>query len=120
MHRFHQLLHHLQVKSSLNLLRNYSLKLAEITFVSDPEATKCFARSELIGVVDVNDRKNSVTRQAAEQLRLDNATGIGITDIFSSTGTAHTIHTEYDHGLNRLTKVQVNSVGAGYSDGNLL
>ena len=47
--------------------------------VSDPDATKCFARSELIGVVDVNDRKNSLTRQAAEQLRLDNATGIGIT-----------------------------------------
>ena len=92
-------------------------KVSRDNVVSDPEATKCFARSELIGVVDVNDRKNSVTRQAAEQLRLDNATGIGITDIFSSTGTAHTIHTEYDHGLNRLTKVQVNSVGAGYSDG---
>ena len=92
-------------------------KVSRDNVVSDPDATKCFAKSELIGIVDVNDRKNSVTRQAAEQLRIDNATGIGITDIFSSTGTAHTIHTDYDHGLNRLSKVQVNSVGAGYSDG---
>ena len=92
-------------------------KVSRDNVVSDPDATKCFAKSELIGIVDVNDRKNSVTRQAAEQLRLDNATGIGITDIFSLTGAAHTIHTEYDHGLNRLAKVQVNSVGAGYSDG---
>ena len=92
-------------------------KVSRDNVVSDPDATKCFAKSELIGVVDVNDRKNSVTRQAAEQLRIDNATGIGITDIFSLTGTAHTIHTDYDHGLNRLAKVQVNSVGAGYSNG---
>ena len=92
-------------------------KVSRDNVLSDPDATKCFAKSELIGVVDVNDRKNSITRQAAEQLRIDNATGIGITDIFSSTGTAHTIHTDYDHGLNRLSKVQVNSVGAGYSDG---
>ena len=92
-------------------------KVSRDNVVSDPDATKCFAKSELIGIVDVNDRKNSVTRQAAELLRIDNATGIGITDIFSSTGTAHTIHTDYDHGLNRLSKVQVNSVGAGYSDG---
>ena len=92
-------------------------KVSRDNVISDPDATKCFARSELIGVVDVNDRKNSITRQAAEQLRIDNATGIGITDIFSSTGTAHTIHTDYDHGLNRLSKIQVNNVGAGYSDG---
>ena len=92
-------------------------KVSRDNVVSDPDATKCFAKSELIGVVDVNDRKNSVTRQAAEQLRIDNATGIGITDIFSLTGTAHTIHTDYDHGLNRLAKVQINSVGAGYSNG---
>ena len=84
---------------------------------SDPDASKCFAASNLIGKVDINDKKNSITRQSVEQLRIDNATGIGITDIFSSTGTAHTIHTSYDHGLNRISKVQVNNVGAGYSNG---
>ena len=92
-------------------------KVSRDNVVSDPDATKCFAKSELIGIVDVNDRKNSITRQAAEQLRFDNATGIGITDIFSSTGSTHRINTDYDHGFNRLTKVQINSVGAGYSDG---
>lgn len=92
-------------------------KVSRDNIVSDPDASECFASSKLIGRVDVNDRKNSVTRQTAEKIRIDNATGIGITDIFSLTGTAHTIHTDYDHGLNRLSKVQVNSVGAGYSDG---
>jgi hypothetical protein len=85
--------------------------------VSDPSATQCFAASNLIGKVDVNDNKNSVTRETIEKVRSDNATGVGITDIFSATGTGHTIHTSYDHGLNRLTKVQVNEVGAGYSNG---
>ena len=85
--------------------------------VSDPKATKCFAASNLIGKVDVDDNRNSVTRETAEKIRIDNGTGIGITDIFSSAGAAHTIHTAYDHGLNRLTKVQTNYVGAGYSDG---
>jgi len=85
--------------------------------VSDPEASKCFAASNLIGKVDINDVRNSVTRETAEKLRFDNATGIGITDIFSVTGSAHTIHTAYDHGLNRITKVQINNAGAGYSDG---
>jgi len=87
--------------------------------VSDPKATKCFAASNLIGKVDVDDNRNSVTRETAEKIRIDNGTGIGITDIFSSAGAAHTIHTAYDHGLNRLTKVSIVSgeVGAGYSDG---
>ena len=85
--------------------------------ISDPKATKCFATSNLIGKVDVNDSRNSVTRETAEKIRIDNGTGIGITDIFSSAGAAHTIHTSHDHGLNRLTKVQTNYVGTGYSNG---
>ena len=85
--------------------------------VSDPDASKCFAASSLIGKVDINDPKNSITRETVEKIRIDNATGIGITDIFSLTGAAHTIHTSHDHGLNRITKVQVNNVGAGYSNG---
>ena len=85
--------------------------------VSDPNASKCFAASNLIGKVDVNDNRNSITRETSEKIRIDNGVGVAITDIFSSAGAAHTIHTSYDHGLNRLTKVQTNYVGAGYSDG---
>ena len=84
---------------------------------SNPPASKCFAASNLIGKVDVNDIRNSITRETTEKIFIDNGIGIGITDIFSSTGTGHTIHTSHDHGLNRLTKVQTNYVGAGYSNG---
>jgi len=85
--------------------------------VSDPEETRSFAVSNLIGKVDVSDTRNSVTKEALNKYRDDYTVGIALTDIFSSTGAAHTIHTQYDHGLNRLTKVQVNEVGAGYSNG---
>jgi hypothetical protein len=44
--------------------------------------------------------------------------GIGITDIISnSVGTAHTIYTSIDHGLNRVTKVGIVSTGYGYGSG---
>ena len=44
--------------------------------VSDPSATQCFAASNLIGKVDVNDNKNSVTRETIEKVRNDNATAL--------------------------------------------
>ena len=84
---------------------------------SDPGETRSFAASNLIGKVDVNDTRKSVTKEALNKYRDDFTVGIALTDIFSTTGAAHTFHTQYDHGLNRLTKVQVNDVGAGYSNG---
>ena len=85
--------------------------------VSDPEESTCFAASSLIGKVDTNDTRKSITKEALNKYRDDFTVGIALTDIFSTTGAAHTIHTQYDHGLNRLTKVQTNYVGAGYSNG---
>ena len=85
--------------------------------VSDPAETKSFAASDLIGRVDTDDTRNSITKEALNKYRDDFTVGIALTDIFSTTGAAHTFHTQYDHGLNRLTKVQVNEVGAGYSNG---
>jgi len=37
----------------------------------------------------------------------DTSIGIGLTDIKSTTGTAHTIHTDIDHGLNRIIKLSI-------------
>ena len=42
---------------------------------------------------------------------------MGITNMFSRTGTAHTITTILDHGLNRATKIGISSGGAGYGSG---
>ena len=40
-----------------------------------------------------------------------------LTDISSATGTAHTIHSDIDHGLNRVIKLNVVSGGANYGTG---
>jgi len=85
--------------------------------VSDPDETKCFAISSLIGDVVVNDVRNSVTKETVTKIVRDIDVGVGITNIMSQTGTAHTIYTTIDHGLNKLTTVSVSNVGAGYSDG---
>ena len=85
--------------------------------VSDPEAASCFAASNLIGLVETNDPRSSITRETLDKFNDDKAIGVGITDVFSVTGAAHTIHTEYDHGLNRVTQLSIVDGGAGYGSG---
>ena len=48
----------------------------------------------------------------------DTDIGVNISNIISQTGTAHTIHTDIDHGLNRITQVSINNAGAGYGSGS--
>ena len=85
--------------------------------VSDPEASQCFADSETIGLVDINDPRKSITRETIDKFVRDADIGVGITDIQSFTGTAHTIHTNIDHGLNRILKLNINSGGTQYGTG---
>ena len=85
--------------------------------LSDPKSSQCFADSQTIGLVEINDPRNSVTRETIDKLVKDADIGVGITDIQSLTGTAHTIHTTIDHGLNRILKVGINSGGADYGTG---
>ena len=88
------------------------------TVVSDPKAAKSFAASNLIGLVETDDPKSSITRETLDMMNDDKNIGVGITDIFSVTGAAHTIHTEYDHGLNRITQLSIVDGGAGYGSGS--
>ena len=49
----------------------------------------------------------------------DNSVGFGITNIISNVaGTAHTIYTNIDHSLNRITSVSIASSGTGYGSGS--
>ena len=48
----------------------------------------------------------------------DYSIGVGLTDIISTTGTAHTIHTSIDHGLNRIVSISTVTAGAGYGSGS--
>ena len=84
--------------------------------VGDPAASKCFASPSLIGDVVINDVRNSVTRESVDKYFRDTDVGVGITNIVSS-GTAHTITSVIDHGLNRVTSLSIVSGGAGYGSG---
>jgi len=84
---------------------------------ADPDETRCFVESDLIGDVVVNDVKNSITKETINKYNRDQVIGVGITEITSVAGTAHTITTNIDHGLNRVTKLTITDGGAGYGSG---
>jgi len=87
------------------------------TPVSDPKESQCFAVSSLVGEVVINDPKNSITKETANKYLRDTDVGVGITNIRSQSGTAHTVYTNYDHGLNRITSLTISNSGAGYGSG---
>jgi hypothetical protein len=84
---------------------------------ADPEETKSFASSSLIGEVVVNDVRNSLTKETINKSFRDSDIGIGLTDIRSVSSTSHNIHTELNHGLNRITQVSITSGGTSYGSG---
>jgi hypothetical protein len=77
---------------------------------SDPNASDSHALPSTIGEVVVNDPQNSITKETLESL----VVGYGITNIRSSSGTAHTIYTTIDHGLAGITTVSIVSGGSAY------
>ena len=82
---------------------------------SDPDGTLCYALSETVGAVIVDDVRNSVTKETINKFIKDIDVGIGITDIVTSTtGISHRINTNIDHGFNRITAVSIASSGTGY------
>jgi hypothetical protein len=87
--------------------------------VSDPKETKSFASSSIIGEVVVDDVRSSITKETISKLLLDANVGLGITNIISSSATSHRVNTSIDHGLNRVTKVEIvtGEEGSGYIEG---
>ena len=85
---------------------------------SDPTETQSYAFSDRLGEVVVDEVKNSITKETLNKYYEDFGIGVGITNIISNTaGTAHTIYTDHDCGLNRATSVSIHVAGAGYGDG---
>ena len=87
------------------------------TPLSDPPAATSAANPDLIGEVVISNPQNSISKESLVKFNRDNVIGVAITDIGSVTGSAHTIHTTIDHGLNRITKLSVADGGAGYGSG---
>lgn len=82
--------------------------------ISDPKVALSHANSSLIGQIDLNDIRNSITRKAKEDLLLDANVGLGIASIESSDANTHIINTTIDHGLNPLVKLSITSAGSNY------
>ncbi len=86
---------------------------------SDPQESVSYAVATPIGQVVIDDPKHSVTKETVNKNLDDINVGFGITNIISNVaGTAHTIHTNIDHGLNRITRVSIANSGAGYGSGS--
>jgi len=86
--------------------------------VSDPDETKSFASSSVIGEVIVNDVRKSITKETITKVLSDSDVGVGITNVISGTASTHTVYTSIDHGLNRVTKVSIQYGGVGYGYGS--
>ena len=89
--------------------------------ISDALPTKSYALRSPVGEVTVDNPQNSLTKET-EYSRLTEfggLVGLGVTDIQSnSAGTAHTIFTKIDHGLNRIVSVSIASSGGNYGVGS--
>ena len=85
---------------------------------SDVPAADCFASSDTIGEVVVNDPRNSLTKETLASGLYDFGVGIGISNVVSNaTGTAHTITSRIEHGFNRATKLSITTSGIKYGNG---
>jgi hypothetical protein len=80
---------------------------------SDPTDAISYASNKTIGKVDVDDVRKSITRKTVNQFFSDSRVSIGITDIVSS-GVAHTVFFDQEHGFSGITSVSITSAGAGY------
>ena len=86
---------------------------------SDPKAASSFALPTPIGQVVTSDPQDSITRETLDEQLFDYNVGFGITAIQSdTTGTAHTIFTTIEHGLNGVISVGIADSGAGYGNGS--
>lgn len=87
--------------------------------VSDPKETTCYTLPNPLGQVVVNNPQYSITKETLQKVFLDQSVGIAVTNIISnSAGTAHTINTAIEHGLNPITTLTITSPGAGYGVGS--
>jgi hypothetical protein len=86
---------------------------------SDPQESVSYAVATPVGQVVIDDPKHSVTKETVNKTLEDINVGFAITNIISNVaGTAHTIFTGVDHGLNRITSVSIASSGTGYGSGS--
>lgn len=80
---------------------------------SDPGNTTSYSSNKVIGKVEVNDVKLSITKETINKFLLDTRIAIGLSSI-QSVGTAQTITFNQEHGLSGITSVTISSGGGSY------
>ena len=90
---------------------------------SDPKESVSFAAAAPIGIVNVDNVQNSITKETANKFAFETNIGIAITNIISRDpslvgfAATHEIFTNIDHGFNRITRVSIANSGSGYGSG---
>lgn len=84
---------------------------------TNPHAAKSFAIPSTIGQVVINDSERSITRETLQKTLSDHSVGAGITNIISSSATAHTIYTQKDHEFAGIGTITLASAGSNYLQG---
>ena len=85
----------------------------------DPSEASSFAVANPIGKVAISDPELSITRETTRKIADDLKIGFGVTSIISSSGTAHTIFTDIEHGLSGISSVSIVNFGSDYgADGD--
>ena len=84
---------------------------------TNPEASTSFALPNPIGHVVVNDPERSITRETLQKNLTDNHVGAGLTNIISSSATAHTIYTNKDHEFAGIGTITLATAGSNYLEG---
>ena len=82
----------------------------------NPPSAVSFARRSPIGDVVTNSLKNSITREANDQLLQDFGRGLKVTSIDSTTGVS-TITFDREHGLSGIVTYSDFTGGTGYNNG---
>jgi len=80
----------------------------------DPASSICSASNREIGVVNINDSEKSITKETTQKVLNDLKIGFEISNIISTSGTAHTIYTKDNHNLSGITDLTITSSGSGY------
>jgi hypothetical protein len=84
---------------------------------SDPEDSFCYAVSDPIGEVSINDAQRSITKETLFKNIKDLKFGFNIVNIKSSSGISHTIYTEIDHNLSSISNISITNPGQNYING---
>jgi hypothetical protein len=85
--------------------------------VSDAPSAQTYALSNVLGSVEVNDPKNSITKVGVERVEKSYHLAQNITSIVSTSETDHEITLDREHGYNSIARVSISTPGTGYGNG---